>query len=135
MYKIFALTLIMAISFNATAQETFTRTLPNGDTQVVLPVTERQCQEYSKANYGNAVVGAGVGAAAGEVADRAISSGSRGSRVSSGALVGAAIGAIVGINTQNEKACRWVDVTTGYRVITFSKSSGKSTEVIIPKKK
>ncbi len=124
----------LVLSFSAMAQDTLTRSLPDGRTQVVVPVVERQCQAYNKANYGNAVVGAGVGAAAGEVADRAISSGSRGSRISSGALVGAAVGALIGMNTQNEQACRWVDVTTGYRVITIDKH-GKSTEVIIPKKK
>ncbi len=124
----------LILSFSAMAQDTLTRSLPDGRTQVVVPVVERQCQAYNKANYGNAVVGAGVGAAAGEVADRAISSGSRGSRISSGALVGAAVGALIGMNTQNEQACRWVDVTTGYRVITIDKH-GKSTEVIIPKKK
>ena len=134
MNKLVMIALALSLSFSAMAQDTLTRVLPNGNTQVVVPVTERQCQAYNKANYGNAVVGAGVGAAAGEVADRAISSGSRGSRISSGALVGAAIGAIVGMNTQNEQGCRWVDVTTGYRVITIDKH-GKSTEVIIPKKK
>lgn len=134
MNKLVMFALALSLSFSAMAQDTLTRVLPNGNTQVVVPVTERQCQAYNKANYGNAVVGAGVGAAAGEVADRAISSGSRGSRISSGALVGAAIGAIVGMNTQNEQGCRWVDVTTGYRVITIDKH-GKSTEVIIPKKK
>lgn len=134
MNKIIMLVAGLVLSFSAMAQDTLTRSLPDGRTQVVVPVVERQCQAYNKANYGNAVVGAGVGAAAGEVADRAISSGSRGSRISSGALVGAAVGALIGMNTQNEQACRWVDVTTGYRVITIDKN-GKSTEVIIPKKK
>lgn len=134
MNKLVMFALALSLSFSAMAQDTLTRVLPNGNTQVVVPVTERQCQAYNKANYGNAVVGAGVGAAAGEVADRAISSGSRGSRISSGALVGAAVGALIGMNTQNEQGCRWVDVTTGYRVITIDKH-GKSTEVIIPKKK
>lgn len=135
MNKLVMIALALSLSFTAMAQDTLTRVLPNGNTQVVVPVTERQCQAYNKANYGNAVVGAGVGAAAGEVADRAISSGASSSgAISSGALVGAAIGAIVGINTQNEQGCRWVAVTTGYRVITIDKH-GKSTEVIIPKKK
>lgn len=128
MKKLMLIALMLA-SMNCVAQESLTRTLPDGRTQVVVPVMERQCQLQDKVNLGNAALGAGVGYASGKVAGRML-----GGRGSTGGLLGLAVGAMIGANTQNEQTCRYVDVLTGHKVITIQKN-GKSNEVFIPYKK
>lgn len=116
---------LLALTIPVMAAETQTRTLPDGSTQVIIPVTEQKCKLQNQSNLGNAAIGAGVGYAAGKVAG-----GSR--RGSTWGLVGLAAGALIGANTQKTQTCRYEDVLVGHKVITIK--NGKSTETFVPYK-
>lgn len=112
---------LLLLSLPALAFETQTRTLPDGTTQVVIPVTTQECQMQNQSNLGNAAIGTGVGYVAGRVI---------GGRRSNLGLIGAATGALIGANTQKTQQCRYVEKLVGHKVITVR--NGKSTETFIP---